>query len=360
MTDNPSVIRVNAGLRGATGATGETGATGATGAAGAAGTNGIDGVAGEAFYTDKGTVSSGTVTFDRTGGVISQRLQVGGNLIIATTGWPTTGTYGELLIEIVNGGSATLTFADSITWITDDSLPPTFQASGTDFFVLWTHNGGSLLFGSPLTNSSGSTVLPDADYGDVIVSASGTVFTVDSVGGLTFSTANSTSDRLFGWDDSAASYANLTSTDARIALGLATTDTPTFVGINLGSTLSVITGTTYGVGVLNGVPVISGSIVEEATTAKTLALTDATKTIEFTNSSASVLTIPSSGSVAFVDGTYINLTRKGSGAVSVTTGAGVTLLSKSSARILSAQYSMATIYKSSADSWILGGDVSTA
>ncbi len=101
------------------------------------------------------------------------------------------------------------------------------------------------------------------------------------------------------------------------------------------------------------------AITVGATTAYTLVLTDAGKTVEINNSSAAIITIPATGSVNFLDGTYINIVRKGSGAVSVTTGTAVTILSKSSARILTSQYSMATIYKSSANSWILGGDVST-
>lgn len=104
---------------------------------------------------------------------------------------------------------------------------------------------------------------------------------------------------------------------------------------------------------------IPSAITVDATTAYTLVLTDAGKTVEINNSSAAIITIPATGSVNFLDGTYVNIVRKGAGAVSVTTGTAVTILSKSSARILTSQYSMATIYKSSANSWILGGDVST-
>jgi hypothetical protein len=117
--------------------------------------------------------------------------------------------------------------------------------------------------------------------------------------------------------------------------------------------------TTTNILALEGVPVVSGGITVDATTSHTLAMTDAAKVLEMTNAGASVVVIPPSSSVAFPDGSFVNITRKGAGAVSVTTGAGVTLLSKSSGRILSGQYSMATVYKSSDNSWILGGDVST-
>jgi hypothetical protein len=142
---------------------------------------------------------------------------------------------------------------------------------------------------------------------------------------------------------------------------LGTSDAVVFgsVQINSTSTDCVLRRATTAVISMAGVSVLSGAIVVEATTARTLALTDAAKVIEFTNSSASVCTVPGSASVAFADGSFINITRKGAGALSLTTGTGVTLLSKSSARILTGQYSMATLYKSSADSWILGGDLST-
>lgn len=97
----------------------------------------------------------------------------------------------------------------------------------------------------------------------------------------------------------------------------------------------------------------------ETTTARTLADTDMGKKIEISNSSASVVTIPPSSSVTTPDGAWFEIVRKGTGAVSITTGAGVTLNSKSSARILSHQYGVATIYRSSANSWIAYGDLST-
>jgi redox-sensitive bicupin YhaK (pirin superfamily) len=104
---------------------------------------------------------------------------------------------------------------------------------------------------------------------------------------------------------------------------------------------------------------IPSAITVNATTAYTLVLTDAGKTVEINNSSAAILTIPSSTGVNFLDGTYVNIVRKGAGAVSLTTAANVTILSKASARILSTQYSLATVYKSSANSWIACGDLST-
>lgn len=99
--------------------------------------------------TDKGTVTSGTVTFARTD-TLYQRLQVGGALTIATSGWPASGTFGDLLLEIVNGSAFTITWP-TLSWVKTDgttqSTPTrTLQASGTDFVVMWTRNGGTTVY----------------------------------------------------------------------------------------------------------------------------------------------------------------------------------------------------------------------
>lgn len=70
-----------------------------------------------AVRTDKGTVSTGTVTFNLADGNV-QRLQVGGALTIALSGWPTAGNHAAIKLNIVNGGSATITWP-AIQWIQD-------------------------------------------------------------------------------------------------------------------------------------------------------------------------------------------------------------------------------------------------
>lgn len=102
---------------------------------------------------DKGTVTTGTVTFTVSASSY-QRLQVGGALIITTTGWPTANTYGEIMLELVNGASAAITWP-TINWIRGDGTVTTtfanngasLQVSGTDFITLWTRNGGTTIYG---------------------------------------------------------------------------------------------------------------------------------------------------------------------------------------------------------------------
>ena len=103
-------------------------------------------------YLDKGTVSTGTVTFSFAD-ASHQRLQVGGALTIALNGWSPTGNNATLMIELVNGASVAITWP-TINWIKSDGTTTSFasngvtlQASGTDFVVLWTRDGGATIFG---------------------------------------------------------------------------------------------------------------------------------------------------------------------------------------------------------------------
>ena len=104
-------------------------------------------------YLDKGTVSTGTVAFSFAD-ASHQRLQVGGALTIALSGWSPTNNNATLMIELVNGASAAITWP-TINWIKSDGTTTTsfasngvtLQASGTDFIVLWTRNGGATIFG---------------------------------------------------------------------------------------------------------------------------------------------------------------------------------------------------------------------
>lgn len=104
-------------------------------------------------YLDKGTVSTGTVTFSVAAANV-QRLQVGGALTIATSNWPSAGTLGQLVIKLVNGGSAAITWP-TINWIkTDGTFTTVFaangislQAAGTDFAFIWTDDGGTTMYG---------------------------------------------------------------------------------------------------------------------------------------------------------------------------------------------------------------------
>lgn len=150
------------GSIGYTGSRGDTGYVGSQGPAGgytgSAGTNGYTGSKGDLGYVvvtlvDKGTVTSGTVTFAVTSSSY-QRLQVGGALTIATSSWPSAGTYSELAIELVNGAAGAITWP-TINWVLPTGATTTtfanngvvLQTAGTDFVILWSRDGGTTIYG---------------------------------------------------------------------------------------------------------------------------------------------------------------------------------------------------------------------
>jgi len=110
-------------------------------------------------HVDKGTVSSGTVTFDYRNG-ISQRVQVGGPLTIAFDQWPAgSDQRAFLMIEIVNGNAGAITMP-AIQWVLPDGSKTSsmasymaaigrtaLQSSGSDFFVFWKIGGASEIYG---------------------------------------------------------------------------------------------------------------------------------------------------------------------------------------------------------------------
>jgi hypothetical protein len=100
------------------------------------------------------------------------------------------------------------------------------------------------------------------------------------------------------------------------------------------------------------------SVLENAQTglAYTLALADAGKLLTLNNAAAITLTIPTNASVAFPLGTRIDLLQYGAGQVTVG-GAGVTIRSFGARLKLAGQYSGATLWKRSADEWVLIGDI---
>ena len=103
---------------------------------------------------DKGTVSGGTVNFDLVDGS-NQKLTVGGNLTVGFTGWPKSGTYGEIEVELVNGGAHTITWR-TVHWLKGDGtnsttfsdMGVTLASSGTNVVIVWTNDGGATVYGS--------------------------------------------------------------------------------------------------------------------------------------------------------------------------------------------------------------------
>ena len=83
-----------------------------------------------------------------------QRWAPTGTPTLSITNWPPSGTLGELLIEGVNLGAATITWP-TINWIKSDGTTTTtfaqngvtLQSSGTDWILLWTRDAGTTIYG---------------------------------------------------------------------------------------------------------------------------------------------------------------------------------------------------------------------
>lgn len=91
-------------------------------------------------------------------------------------------------------------------------------------------------------------------------------------------------------------------------------------------------------------------------TSRDLALTDRGKTLEMTNGSARVYTIPAQASVVWLDDTWINVVRQGSGSLTITAATGVTLNGVSAGSCtISAQYNGATLRRRSENNWGITG-----
>lgn len=95
------------------------------------------------------------------------------------------------------------------------------------------------------------------------------------------------------------------------------------------------------------------------TASRTLALTDVGKTLEMTNASARIYTIPANATVAFEVGTEINVVRMGSGALNITAANGVTFNGIASAGsatcTIDAQYKGASLRKIATNTWGIVG-----
>ena len=109
-----------------------------------------------AMFKDTGYTyydSTTTSALDYLNGSV-QRWAPTGTVTLTITGWPPTGNLGELFIEGVNLGAATITWP-TINWITSTGATTTtfalngvtLQTTGTDWVLLWTRDAGTTIYG---------------------------------------------------------------------------------------------------------------------------------------------------------------------------------------------------------------------
>lgn len=95
--------------------------------------------------------------------------------------------------------------------------------------------------------------------------------------------------------------------------------------------------------------------LEDTTTARTLALSDAGKLVRMNNAGATTVTVPPNSSVAFGVGAQVIVAAMGAGAVTIAAGAGVTLRSKDSALGVDGQHATASCVKVATNEWLVFG-----
>jgi hypothetical protein len=117
---------------------------------------------------------------------------------------------------------------------------------------------------------------------------------------------------------------------------------------------------------------MSASLLTNTSTTNTVAINAQTASYTFTaadqnnvlvtisNASANTVTIPPNSSVAFPVGTVLNFAQTGAGQTTITQGSGVTITSTgatSSAPKTRVQYSAASAIQTSANNWLVIGDI---
>lgn len=102
------------------------------------------------------------------------------------------------------------------------------------------------------------------------------------------------------------------------------------------------------------------SVITEATTARTLALTDGAAYVRHTNASASTVTIPPQSSVAWLADTEIHIRRAAAGNLTLTPGSGVTLNAPSGGTLVMTGNMSVTLKRVASDEWDVIGQTVAA
>lgn len=217
---------------------------------------GLGDVTVDTLITNTGTISSSSFTFSNTGtdlfnfeGASSgfDAILDVSNLTSAdrTFSFPdATGTFAltsdiPSLTGYVNtsgtpANNQLAIFTDADTVEGDSNL----TWDGTNFNIATAKNF-QIAGATILSDSTGTTTLQNIDALDAtteatIEAAIDTLANLTSIQGRTVTLADAGANAVFGWDDVAGAYENLTASEVRGAIGLATTDSPEFTALNIG------------------------------------------------------------------------------------------------------------------------------
>lgn len=163
-------------------------------------------------------------------------------------------------------------------WTGDGTLEGTsdFTYDGTNLNLITGKNlqiaGETIIADAAGTKTLSNIDALDATTESTIESAIDTLANLTSVQGLTVGFADAGADAIYGWDDSANTYENLTQGEVRAVAGLATTDSPEFAGVNIGhATDTTLTRVSAGLAAIEGNEVV----LANRTATRTMVLTAA-------------------------------------------------------------------------------------
>lgn len=238
--------------------------------------------------------------------------------------------------------------------------------AGQDNYVL-TYDHGTGTWGAEAAPGAGggdawsdavnANIVPDADGTRDLGSSSNRFANlhVDSIdlNGTTLSGSSLSDpgfDAALAWDDSAGATAFFS-----FGTGLSTTGTVINAEVSLAGSETLTNKTLTA-------PIITPGVTTDATTARTLGLTDASDVVLMSSGSANTVTIPTNASVAFATGTMITVVSTGAGTTTIAGDTGVTLqgnggsVSAGSCDIQT-QYGAAALIKIGTDTWVVSGDI---
>ena len=260
-----------------------------------------------------------------------------------------TASGGETSLSGADDNGAVLLFTDGA--YVDVSLNGVALVAGVDYNTSTAHT------------ISGLAALGASDVVEIIVyDVFGIADAVSKSGGIFSGTVSFTSGldgAIGGTTPAAGVFTNLSATSGTFTTLSATSLDSTPIGASTPATATFTTLAATGNTTLEGTAVVKQGlpILEEAGTAKTLALTDNGNYIITSSASAVTVTVPPNSSVAFPVGAEIVVFQSGAGQVTFAAGAGVTIRSKDSNLKISAQYAAATLKQVATDEWHLLGDL---
>ena len=236
---------------------------------------------------------------------------------------------------------------------------------------------GTLVGATAAQIGAGGGGVTDGDKGDIVVSASGTVWLIDYSAAdvvpkslydantiLAANTDNApaaltvAASRIVGRKAS-GSIAAMTGTETAALLPAASTTLASVV--ELADNTEAITGTDTA-RAMTPAATTAGftprylTINAQTGTTYTLALTDDGDLVSLSNAGAITLTVPTNASVAFPVGTQVHLAQLGAGQVTIVGAGGVTVNGTPGLKHR-AQYSAVTVIKVATDTWLAVGDL---